>query len=178
MRHTAHIKLKKVKLTYKLPSNFVPPLKRPTSTIDESPIKDTMRATNDDDCVLYALRVNQLQAKVQNFLNNQKRRGCKNPSGSINGIASTTTNAKIPQENNKNYDKIQHNIVRTIFEKAITLNVTNKTEIFRSYVDGMYKEFFFHHNYTKSIEVPQTIRCLYPALSMFEHSCDPNCFFV
>lgn len=168
MRHTAHIKLKKVKLTFNVPAivENSTPSKCHTTTGEESNVPQ--RALTDDDCVLYALRVHQLQSKVHNFLKRTKIR---------HGIR------KVPDpahSSTPSYDKSHHYIVRSIFEKAILANATdrNSNSVFRRYVDEMYKEFFFYHNYTKCLEMPQTIRCIYSTLSMFAHSCDPNCFVV
>lgn len=168
MRHTAHVKLKKVKLTYTLTSALESIPSKPQ--IPRIEVDVPCKALNDDDCVLYALRVSQLQAKVQSFLKRTKQNPTKQTMiNEINGTVDVL-----------NYDQMYHDAVRSIFERVISSNSTHKNsnEVFRVYVDEMYKEFFFYHNYMKCFEMPQTIRCIYPTLTMFEHSCDPNCFLM
>lgn len=164
MRHTAYIKLKKYRLTYSLMPNHSPPIK-PDELFDYP-----SKALNEDDCVLYALRVHQLQAKVRQFLACGKR-----DNHHRNDVIENTEPIT-----GQDYDKYMHNIVRGIFETAIIANAATEAktrdEVFRRFVDDMYKEFFFHHNYTKSLELPQTLRCVYSTFSMIEHSCEPNCF--
>lgn len=174
MRHTAHVKLKQFKLTFNLlpsPSDDPAVRLKDSDTNDVAP-EDPSKALNDDDCVLYALRVNQLQAKVQKFLRGDKAKP---------RIRSEPAKNVEPTPDPPNIDSYLHNIVRVIFENAIAAtaaDTNNRNNIFRIYVDEMYKEFFFHHNYTKSLEMPQTLRSLYPTLAIIEHSCDPNCFVM
>lgn len=169
MRHTAHVKLKKMKLTFNVTSKAESPIpvKCHAGCDEESDVPN--RALTDDDCVLYALRVHQLQFKVHNFL---KRTKMKRRSSKVFDAATSSVVT--------NFDKYYYNIVRSIFEKAIMTNSMerNSNSVFSYYVDEMYKEFFFYHNYNKCIELPQTLRCIYPTLSLFEHSCDPNCFVM
>lgn len=173
MRHTAHIKLNKLKLTYSLALNFKESSKKSANTDESDHKEEPHKALSDDDCVLYALRVNQIQTKVQNFLKSTKKRKSVFEHSNKKGTHSAKSSAP-------NFDRIHHNTVRSLFEKAIAASSADKNtnSIFQLYVDEMYKEFFFHHNYSKCLETPQTIRCIYPTLSMIEHSCDPNCFLV
>lgn len=171
MRHTAHVKLKKFKLTFNMLATVDSQTKLNDFSTDEH-LDDSSKALNDEDCVLYALRVAQLQAKVQKFLEHGSRKCYSRPELSSQ-IDSNPSSA--------NYDRLHHNIVRAIFGKAIAKNAAetkDRNDAFRIYVDEMYKEFFFHHNYTQSLEMPQTLRCIYPTLALIDHSCDPNCFVV
>lgn len=74
--------------------------------------------------------------------------------------------------------------MRELFEQClVTANAAasdsdTKCAAFRLYVEEMYKRYFFHHKYDVDCNRAHKMRCIYPTLSMIEHSCDPNCAIV
>lgn len=84
-----------------------------------------------------------------------------------------------------NLNKSEIDETRELFKRCLANATTThsvesaqKRAAFQFYVEEMYKRHFFHHNYGANFDRPQKMRCIFPTLSMVEHSCDPNCAIV
>lgn len=95
-----------------------------------------------------------------------------------------------PKDNDHDGDdytnrKTEIDETRELFERCLakasqthSIESSQKRAAFQLYVDEMYKRHFFHHNYGADSNRPHEMRCIYPTLSLIEHSCDPNCAIV
>lgn len=179
MRHAAQIKLKVCVLNHdeNISNDIV--TKSCTQTIDAA---DNWCLT--EDRIVNKTQANRLRSKFKSFL--VKVNGIvDDPANIMTELLSPDaaddndadyTNRTINTEIDKTRELFEHCLAKACITH--TSEAAKKRAAFQLYVEEMYKKHFFHHNYGVNFNRPQKMRCIYPTLSMVEHSCDPNCVIV
>lgn len=173
MRHAAQIKLKVCLLSQdgKLSND------KARTSCAQSKSVDTDNWCLTEEHILTETQANRIRSKFKSFLEK------------VNGVNSENMADVMPElrssDDSHTDSTFDIDATRELFERCLvkastahSVEASQKRAAFQFYVEEMYKRHFFHHNYGANFNRPQKMRCIYPTLSMIEHSCDPNCAIV